>query len=247
MEIEATDPNSTELLQPYLQEKSKELSADLPEQQINTELRISQAVIHAKGSCLDEGMKSARVHWLSVYKLFLLPPRRYLHYLCVTNKTQQLRMIKCFSTCTSGSRYAQSPGACTHVRGMGTAQEPPRCCGHRGQRRLPGGKAGSCLRRIIKATARQQLIKYSPATCLLPMWLQKWQIIPRKCTVASLTWSAVLGSTSWYVTTPQSPFLQWCPHRDTPQLPARNAEHKLHSEVLNQKRSKPDYYTAKGA
>lgn len=72
MEIEATDPNSTELLQPYLQEKSKELSADLPEQQINTELRISQAVIHAKGSCLDEGMKSARVHWLSVYKLF--PP-----------------------------------------------------------------------------------------------------------------------------------------------------------------------------
>lgn len=60
METEATDPNSTELLRPYLQEKSKELPADLPEQQINTELRISRAVIHAKGCCLDEGMKRAQ-------------------------------------------------------------------------------------------------------------------------------------------------------------------------------------------
>lgn len=31
MGTEATDPNSVELLQPYLQEKSKELPADLPE------------------------------------------------------------------------------------------------------------------------------------------------------------------------------------------------------------------------
>ncbi|CAN0258794.1 unnamed protein product [Bubo scandiacus] len=66
MEIEATDPNSTKLLRPYLQEKSKDLSADLPEQQINTELRISRAVIHAKGSCVDEGMKSAQVHRFSI-------------------------------------------------------------------------------------------------------------------------------------------------------------------------------------
>lgn len=73
MEIEATDPNSTDLLQPYLQEKSKELPTDLPEQQINTELRISRADIHAKGSCLDEGMKSAQVHRFSVYKLFFSP------------------------------------------------------------------------------------------------------------------------------------------------------------------------------
>lgn len=59
METEATDPNSTNLLQPYLQEKSKELPVDLPEQRINTEPHISCAVIHAKGSCLDEGMKRA--------------------------------------------------------------------------------------------------------------------------------------------------------------------------------------------
>lgn len=31
MGTEATDPNGVELLQPYLQEKSKELPADLPE------------------------------------------------------------------------------------------------------------------------------------------------------------------------------------------------------------------------
>lgn len=74
METEATDPNSTDLLQPYLQEKSKELPVDLPEQQINTELHISCAVIPAKGSCLDEGMKSAQVHWFSAYKLFSPPP-----------------------------------------------------------------------------------------------------------------------------------------------------------------------------
>lgn len=73
MEIEATDPNSTELLRPYLQEKTTELPADLSEQQINTELRISRAVIHAKGSCLDEGMKSAQVQRFSVYKLFFPP------------------------------------------------------------------------------------------------------------------------------------------------------------------------------
>lgn len=65
METEATDPTSTDLLQPYLQEKSKELPVDLPEQRINTELGFSCAVIHAKGSCSDEGMKSAQVHWFS--------------------------------------------------------------------------------------------------------------------------------------------------------------------------------------
>lgn len=55
LEIEATDPSQAQLLQPYLRKSPKNYQWTFLSNRSIGRLHISEAVIHAKGSCLDEG------------------------------------------------------------------------------------------------------------------------------------------------------------------------------------------------
>lgn len=107
-------------------------------------------------------------------------------------------MLKCFSMCTSVSQHTQAR----------TAPRPG--CGH-GEELVC--HCLMCTKNPLQGSSWWNIHLLHAS---FPTWLQKWQIIPKKCQAALLTGMDLLCSIPWYVTAPRSPFLPSSLHRDPP-------------------------------
>lgn len=108
------------------------------------------------------------------------------------------------------------------------------------QARLRARRGAGVLNMHEKPTARQYLMKYSPATCLFP------HVTPEVTNYPEEVPGSFVDLDGFAV---QHPVIR---HRTSlaisAVIPAQGAtECKLHSDVFNKKRSKTDYYKAKGA